>query len=101
MSIDEVMASILVYGIEQRRATINDSRSFRTSIKAAIEQHVAEAVAKETERLRGALLTLANAADDVGVQFFDMEDPPISVAQMESATLAARAALAALQEAKP
>jgi len=47
VSIDEVMASILVYGIEQRRATINDSRSFRTSIKAAIEQHVAEAVARE------------------------------------------------------
>jgi len=55
----------------------------------------------EIERLRSALLTLANAADDVGVQFFDMEDPPISVAQMESATLAARATLAALQEAKP
>ena len=55
----------------------------------------------EVEGLRSALLTLANAADDVGVQFFDMEDPPISVAQMQSATLAARAALAALQEAKP
>ncbi len=46
----------------------------------------------EVEGLRSALLTLANAADDVGVQFFDMEDPPISVAQMQSATLAARAA---------
>ena len=100
MSIDEVMGSVIEYGILSRRATVIELRSFRTSIKAAIEQHVAEAVAKETERLRGALLTLANAADDVGVQFFDMEDPPISVAQMESATLAARAALAALQETK-
>ena len=87
MSIDEVMKIAAVFGPD--------------SLRAAIEQHVAEAVERETERLRGALLTLANAADDVGVQFFDMEDPPISVAQMESATLAARAALAALQEAKP
>lgn len=56
-----------------------------------ITQERDEAIA-EVERLRSALLTLANAADDVGVQFFDMEDPPISVAQMQSATLAARAA---------
>jgi hypothetical protein len=86
MSIDEVLKIAAVFGPD--------------SLRTAIEQHVAEAVARETERLRGALLTLANAADDVGVQFFDMEDPPISVAQMESATLAARAALAALQETK-
>jgi len=45
------------------------------------------------ETLRAALLALTDAADDVGVEFFDMEDPPIAVAQMQSATLAARAAL--------
>lgn len=93
MSIDEVMERTIEYGLMMRTATISESRALNTSIRAAVEQHVAEAVAKETERLRGALLTLANAADDVGVQFFDMEDPPISVAQMESATLAARAAI--------
>lgn len=51
MSIDEVMAGILEYGIEQRRATINESRALRASIEAAIEQHVAEAVAMEREEL--------------------------------------------------
>ena len=50
MSIDEVMTGIIEYGIEQRRATINESTAFRASIKAAIEQHVTEAVARETER---------------------------------------------------
>ena len=49
MSIDEVMAGILEYGILSRRATVSELRSFRTSIKVAIEQHVAEAVAKERE----------------------------------------------------
>ena len=51
MSIDEVMAGILEYGIEQRRATINESRALRASIEAAIEQHVAEAAAREREEL--------------------------------------------------
>ena len=50
MSIDEVMTGIIEYGIEQRRATINESTAFRASIKAAIEQHVAEEVERETER---------------------------------------------------
>ena len=49
MSIDEVMAGILEYGILSRRATVIELRSFRTSIKAAIEQHVAEAVERERE----------------------------------------------------
>ena len=96
MSIDPV--SRLEQAIDLAEMSHNVSLD---GVRAAIEQHVAEEIARETERLRGALLTLANAADDVGVQFFDMEDPPISVAQMESATLAARAALAALQEVKP
>ena len=51
MSIDEVMTGIIEYGIEQRRATINESTAFRASIRAAIEQHVAEAVAREREEL--------------------------------------------------
>lgn len=51
MSIDEVMAGILEYGIEQRRATINESRALRASIEAAIKQHVAEAAAREREEL--------------------------------------------------
>ena len=41
MSIDEVMTGIVEYGIEQRRATINESTALRASIRAAIEQHVA------------------------------------------------------------
>ncbi len=53
MSIDEVMAGILEYGIEQRRATINESRALHASIEAAIERHVAEEVARETERCAG------------------------------------------------
>ena len=51
MSIDEVMGSVIEYGILSRRATVSELRSFRTSIKVAIEQHVAEAVAKEREEL--------------------------------------------------
>ena len=51
MSIDEVMGSVIEYGILSRRATVIELRSFRTSIKAAIEQHVAEAAAREREEL--------------------------------------------------
>jgi len=47
MSIDEVMGSVIEYGILSRRATVIELRSFRTSIKAAIEQHVTEVVAGE------------------------------------------------------
>ena len=101
MSIDERISDALFdYCIAWRDRASAVQDKVETELRAAIERYVAEAVVRETERLRGALLTLANAADDVGVQFFDMEDPPISVAQMESATLAARAALAAT-EAKP
>lgn len=50
MSIDEVMGGVIEYGILSRRATVSELRSFRTSIKVAIEQHVAEEVARETER---------------------------------------------------
>jgi hypothetical protein len=46
MSIDEVMTGIIEYGIEQRRATT----ALRASIRAAINRHVAEEVARETER---------------------------------------------------
>lgn len=49
MSIDEVMGSVIEYGILSRRATVIELRSFRTSIKAAIEQHVAEAVKRERD----------------------------------------------------
>ena len=41
MSIDEVMGSVIEYGILSRRATVIELRSFRTSINAAISQHVA------------------------------------------------------------
>jgi len=51
MSIDEVMTGIVEYGIEQRRATINESTAFRASIRAAIKRHVAEEVAREREEL--------------------------------------------------
>ena len=51
MSIDEVMGSVIEYGILSRRATVIELRSFRTSIKAAIKQHVAEAAAREREEL--------------------------------------------------
>ena len=99
MSIDEVIEDALFDYCKARceRECATQDR-IECDLRATIEMYVAEAVARETERLRGVLLTLANAADDVGVQFFDMEDPPISVAQMRSATLAARAAL---QEPKP
>jgi hypothetical protein len=49
MSIDEVMTGIVEYGIEQRRATINESTALRASIRAAINRHVAEEVARERE----------------------------------------------------
>jgi hypothetical protein len=51
MSIDEVMGGVIEYGILSRRATVSELRSFRTSIKAAIEQRVAEAVKAEREEL--------------------------------------------------
>lgn len=57
--------------------------------------------ADEIERLRAinaelvaALERLANAADAVGVQFFDTDTMAPEVEEMQAATLAARAALA-------
>lgn len=50
-------------------------------------------VPKAGEDLRAELLALANAADDVGVGFFDTDDLPPEVDAMQKATLAARAAL--------
>lgn len=47
----------------------------------------------ENERLRGALLNLANAADGVGVRFFDTDTMEPEVEVMQEATQAARAAL--------
>lgn len=67
MSIDEVMAGILEYGILSRRATVSELRSFRTSIKVAIEQHVAEAVAKERE-------ACAKACESQSVRWFSCAD---------------------------
>lgn len=50
MSIDDVMERTIEYGLMMRTATISESRALNTSIRAAIEQHVAEAVTRETER---------------------------------------------------
>ena len=50
MSIDEVMERTIEYGLMMRTATISESRALNTSIRAAIEQHVAEAVEKEITR---------------------------------------------------
>lgn len=47
----------------------------------------------EIGRLRAALLALANAADEVGVKFFDTDTMEPEVEAMQKATLAARAAL--------
>ncbi len=47
----------------------------------------------ERDRLRAALLALANAADVVGVQFFDTDTMEPEVEAMQTATQAARAAL--------
>ena len=47
----------------------------------------------ENKRLRVLLQALADAADDVGVHFFDTDDMPAFVEIMQAAILAARAAL--------
>lgn len=47
MSIDEVMERTIEYGLMMRTATISESRALNTSIRAAIEQHVAKAVKAE------------------------------------------------------
>lgn len=52
-----------------------------------------DALRAEVERLRGALLALANAADTVGVMHFDSDSWPQEVDAMRDATIAARAAL--------
>lgn len=49
--------------------------------------------ADEIERLRIALLTLANACDDVGVKYFDTDTMSPQVAEMNRATVAARSIL--------
>lgn len=51
MSIDEVMERTIEYGLMMRTATISESRALNTSIRAAIEQHVAEAVKAEREAI--------------------------------------------------
>ena len=75
---------------EMARLNQNLIAANERAIAAEIKE---SALRAEVEKLRAALLALTDAADDVGVEFFDMEDPPIAVAQMQSATLAARAAL--------
>lgn len=49
--------------------------------------------AERIETLEGVLRALADAADDVGVHFFDTDDMPGFVEILQSATKAARAAL--------
>jgi hypothetical protein len=51
------------------------------------------ALRAESERLRAALLDLANASDTVGITYFDTDDMPPNVVRMQQATTAARAAL--------
>ena len=53
----------------------------------------------ELAAAREALLRLANATDDVGVEFFDGDDMPVEVEEMQCATLAARDLLPANQPA--
>ncbi len=52
-----------------------------------------EALTDRVEALETALLKLANAADDVGVRFFDSDDLDETVEAMQTATLEARVAL--------
>lgn len=47
----------------------------------------------QVRALREALKNLADAADNVGIRFFDTDDLPPEVERLQSATLAARAAL--------
>lgn len=56
------------------------------------------AKAREVKRLREALLRLANAADHVGVKFFDTDTMEPEVEELQEATMAARAALAQEKE---
>lgn len=45
------------------------------------------------QKLVQALLKLANAADRVGIEFFDTDDMPESVQEMQTATLEARSVI--------
>lgn len=49
---------------------------------------------RERDELLAALLNLANAADDVGVRFFDTDDMEPEVEAMQAATQTARKIIA-------
>lgn len=53
----------------------------------------ADDLARQLLQAREALRKLCNAADDVGVRFFDTDTEEPEVADLQSATLAARALL--------
>lgn len=57
------------------------------------EQAGGLSISEIVEQQRAALLNLANAADAVGVRFFDTDTMESEVEAMQSATQAARAAL--------
>lgn len=60
---------------------------------STFEQAGGLSISEIVEQQRGALLNLANAADAVGVRFFDTDTMEPEVEAMQTATQAARAAL--------
>jgi hypothetical protein len=66
MSIDEVMDRTIEYGLMMRKATVYESRALNAAIRAAINQHVAEAVAAETERCIKACRSVVDAGPENG-----------------------------------
>ena len=75
------------------QAQVNAFYSGTSNMRLLAMTRERDALRAEVERLRGALLTLANAADTVGVMHFDSDSWPQEVDAMRDATIAARAAL--------
>lgn len=67
---------------------VNEDRDSSRAVARPFDQ-----AAKSPAALETALRTLANAADDVGVKFFDTDTMDPVVERMQAATLAARALL--------
>ena len=63
------------------------------SIAARMQDHAAQELAAERERWQTALQRLADAADDVGVRYFDADHQDYDVQAMQAATIAAREVL--------
>lgn len=89
---DKIRADLIAWQEDGYRGAKGRGDVDRIRASTALMRLLDEAAARE-KRLREAGIALANAADDVGVRHFDTDSLPLSVAKMQDATTAMRAAL--------